>query len=82
MMDQDTYQKFRQIEFERLEMLIPVGIGIFGLILMGMVWLFQNNIMAFKACLGLMIVCLLYKIAMFFLDLWEYSDYEKYDDMP
>jgi hypothetical protein len=72
-MDQNLYKKHQLMEFERIEILIPIVIVAIGLVLLGMAYIFEWNKMAFSAALGMIIICFIYKIVNFFLNLWEYK---------
>lgn len=79
-MNQNLYEKHQMMKFERIELIVPAVIAIVGVISMILAHIFEWNKMAFNAIVGMIVVCVLYKVVSFILNLWEYNSYGN-DDM-
>lgn len=73
-MNQNLYEKHRLMKFRYIEFIVPTIIAVIFLISVGLAYLFEWNRMAFNAVGIMIVVCVLYKIICFFLNLWEYNN--------
>ena len=70
----DMYQKHREMQFNRIEIIVPAIIAALMLAVGGLALVYQWNIMAFNAIIWVIVVLVLYKISDFILTIWVLDD--------